>query len=259
MKNSLKDFVPAKDSLSEEKVLPQDPIEQPFDIELINIPGGRYVEKQKVGNTTNGVTIEPFKMSKTEITNAQYCIFLNEIKAPVNGIVNGILLFNVRDRFLQIECIDNQWRPKKGYENYPMIVVTWYGADEYCKWSGGRLPTAIEWEYAALGGQTFSYSGSNNIIEVAWFADNSELQTHKVGQKKPNGYGLCDMSGNAEEWCADWFVPQDSASEYLQKYKLTKGGSWASNYPHCQIWHHDINYPENSTFTTGFRIVYSSL
>lgn len=236
----------------------------PIDIELVDITGGTFMMGNKKANQyyyemPKSVTVEAFRISKTEITNAQYCKFLNEKKVNASGFLGDTKLIDVKDRFLQIEYATNQWKAKVGYENYPMILVTWYGADEYCKWAGGRLPTTAEWEYAASGGQTDQvlYPGSDNILEVAWFVNNSKLGTHKVGLKKSNRYGLFDMSGNVEEWCADWFIPQDGGQEYMQKYKLIKGGSWASNSIWCQIWHHDMNFPANCNFTTGFRLVLS--
>ena len=69
--------------------------------------------------------------------------------------------------------------------------------------NGFRLPTVDEWQYAARGGQSYRYAGSDNLGSVGWYNGNSGKISHPVAQKKPNGYGLYDMSGNVSEWCWD--------------------------------------------------------
>ena len=114
--------------------------------------------------------------------------------------------------------------------------------------NGYRLPTVEEWQYAARGGEGFDYAGSNNIDEVAWYYINSNDETHEVGKKKANGYGLFDMSGNVFEWCWDYVT--DDYRDYC-------GGSWNQDADHSRV---DSGHWTNATgqySEMGFRIVCS--
>ena len=93
--------------------------------------------------------------------------------------------------------------------------------------NGFRLPTEEEWKYAARGGQDYRYSGSNNLDEVGWYYDNSGNRTHPVAQKKANGYGLYDMSGNVWEWC--WDVHPNYGY-----YRYSRGGGYDNDGSYCR-------------------------
>ncbi|MDP2681682.1 MAG: SUMF1/EgtB/PvdO family nonheme iron enzyme [Deltaproteobacteria bacterium] len=136
-------------------------------------------------------------------------------------------------------------------DNCPVEKVSWDDAQEYINklnqkfpsnspfskggQGGFRLPTEAEWEYAARsGGKNEKYAGSNDIDSVAWYESNSGNKTHPVGQKKPNGLGLYDMSGNVWEWVNDWYdsgyyenSPKDnSKGPSSGQYRVLRGGSW---------------------------------
>jgi formylglycine-generating enzyme required for sulfatase activity len=98
-----------------------------------------------------------------------------------------------------------------------------------------RLPSEAEWEYAARsGGKEERYAGSDAAVQVAWHIDNSDGMTHPVGEKRPNGLGLFDMSGNVWEWCLDTFL-EDAYQMHPAKNpicrekgadRVIRGGSW---------------------------------
>ena len=113
------------------------------------------------------------------------------------------------------------------------------------KADGFRLPTYAEWVYAAKGGQNYEYAGSDNIDEVAWYNKNSGKTTHPVAQKKANGYGLYDMSGNVSEWC--W-----GSGAY---YRYVRGGSWCDSSEFCPVSYGYCDYADNRNSYFGFRVV----
>lgn len=105
-----------------------------------------------------------------------------------------------------------------GTKSYPDVA-------DFKNTEGFRLPTEVEWEWFARGGEKgikndFKYSGSNNIGEVAWWKGNSNDQTHEVGLKKPNELGLYDCTGNVAEWCYDTYQKKDGVVTEIEEGKL---------------------------------------
>ena len=117
--------------------------------------------------------------------------------------------------------------------------------------NGFRLPTEEEWKYAARGGQDYRYSGSNNLDEVGWYHDNSGNRTHPVAQKKANGYGLYDMSGNVWEWC--WDVHPNYGY-----YHYSRGGDHDIEGSYCKVSSRNGDDASSQDNDLGFRIVCSA-
>lgn len=149
----------------------------------------------------------------------------------------------------------------------PVERVSYYAAVKYCNMrshkeglkecydpetltcdfsaNGYRLPTEAEWEYACRAGTKSPYSfGSDpaKLREHAWFKDNSNADTHPVGQKKPNAWGLYDMHGNVAEWCNDLYGQayyQESPQENPRgpatgEERVLRGGSWRGTAQSCR-------------------------
>jgi formylglycine-generating enzyme required for sulfatase activity len=90
-------------------------------------------------------------------------------------------------------------------DDYPVYYVNWDECREFCGKAGLELPTEAEWEYACRAGSTGKYGGTGKMRTMGWNRANSGDQTHPVGKMAPNAWGLHDMHGNVEEWCADWY------------------------------------------------------
>ena len=126
-------------------------------------------------------------------------------------------------------------------DELPVNNVLWEEANAFVKRLSQmtgytfHLPTEAEWEFAARGGKNskgYLYAGSDDVDEVAWYANNSGGKTHAVGTKKPNELGIYDMSGNAWEWCSDWLAPYSAEAQVnpigpaTGEYHVYHGGGW---------------------------------
>lgn len=252
---------------------------QTINNELSYIKGGNFLIGNKKGDDDekNGkkIFIDDFYIGKYEVTNIEYCNFLNYVKPNTSKLRKYI---NLKGEFKDLTCRiylqDSIYFVKKGFDNYPVNFVSWFGADAYCKFTGGRLPSEAEWEYAAKGGRinffkslfrNYLYSGSNNPDEVAWFRDNSVGRPHKKGQKNPNNINVYDMSGNLAEWCWDWYQPdyyknspeKNPTGPETGRLKVHRGGSWYNTLKILRIANRRASKPVTQNAVTGFRIAKS--
>ena len=152
----------------------------------------------------------------------------------------------------------------------PVESVSWNDCQEFVSRLNSltgrtfRLPTEAEWEYAARGGNKsshYKYSGSGNIGDVAWYSSNSGSSTHAVGTKSLNELGICDMSGNVQEWCSDWFDDYSAGAQTNPQgpssgsNRVLRGGSGGHGARYCRVSNRDGSFPGNSYYGVGLRLV----
>jgi len=168
-----------------------------------------------------------------------------------------------------------------GRGDHPAVHISWNDAMSYCAWSGTRLPTEAEWEYAARGGLDQSVfpwgdelepGGQHrmNVFQGTFPASNSCADgfagTAPVDTYEPNGYGLYNTTGNVWEWCADWFDPGyypvspgvDPPGPERGTHRVMRGGSYLCHESYCRRYRvaaRSANTPDSSTGNLGFRVV----
>jgi formylglycine-generating enzyme required for sulfatase activity len=241
----------------------------PMDSSLVFVKGGTFKMGSKTGEEdelpVHKVKLSDFYIGKYEVTNGEFVVFLNE---KGNQYEDHALWIKPEGKWRNLKCRiyekDSAFFVEKGYEQYPVNFVNWYGANEYCKWKGGRLPTEAEWEYAAIGGKDAKRGIPLPVEEKAWYSVNSNNKIHKVGTKKPNVLGIYDMQGSLWEWCADWYDAKyyelsdrkNPLNKMKSDYRVIRGGSWANDEKMLCITNRNAIKPKINKINLGFRVVY---
>ena len=216
------------------------------------IPAGTFTMGDAKGEDNEApheVTLtQPFYLGVTEVTNAQWQAVMGSVPS--------------------------EWKDA----DRPVETVSWEDAVSFCaklsampdERAAGRkyrLPTESEWEYACRAGPTSSYSfGDDDSLlgDFAWFSSNSNRQTHPVGRKRPNAWGLYDMHGNVWELCSDWYsdeYPRGAATDpqgpTSGSLRVSRGGSWLSTAGDCRSALRRRCPPSIRDFNLGFRLALS--
>ncbi len=185
----------------------------------------------------------------------------------------------VSDYYLgKYEVTQSQWKLVMGNNpsankacgpDCPVEYVSWNAVQEYLRQLNGksgiqyRLPTEAEWEYAARsGGKEEKWAGTNDeasLGEFAWYDKNSDTVMHPVGQKKPNGLGLHDMTGNVLEWCHDWYSenyyeksPKNNPSGPASGEKRVMRGGYVDDF---RAGKRNQDDPDAEDGSNGFRLL----
>jgi hypothetical protein len=183
------------------------------------------------------VKVDAFRMSATEITNAQFEAFDPSHKRGEQGFSTG--------------------------DDEAVIMVSWEDANAYCRWLSEqtgkqyRLPTEAEWEYACRAGTTTAYNTGDTFPESQWKVQKNtrdkEYVSLQVAQFEPNAWGLYDMHGNVEEWCADEYDPSPWFED--GRYANTRGGSHNTPVRYLRSANRSAAPTGDRTVLRGFRIL----
>jgi formylglycine-generating enzyme required for sulfatase activity len=216
------------------------------------------------------VKLDGFLMGRFEVTNLQFAYFLNTCKIKLNGIYPKATYANkelfTNDLINSMQFDETGWHVVKEYKNHPVTFVTWYGAYEFAKFIGGRLPTEAEWEYACHAdgeGYSFDTEGICVSAQNANFLLPSDYskscgenairfeKTAPVNSFNPNKWGLYNMQGNVSEWCSDWYGEYPDYAQYNPQgptdnrmFKVIRGGGWQSDLWRCRSVRRDFYSPD---------------
>ena len=211
---------------------------------MVYLPGGTFSMGSNFGKTNetpvHEVEIAPFYIEIHEVTVQEYSSFLEESGYPQPAY----------------------WQPELDRPDDPVVGITWEAALAYASWSGKRLPTEAEWEYAARGGTAGTIYPWGNEPDRK-HANFSSTGIAPVKRFKPNGYGIHDMIGNVWEWCSDWYSddyykvsPRNNPQgPFSGTHKVLRGGTWYSNEEQVRITNRYYSLPDIKSFHIGFRCV----
>lgn len=179
--------------------------------DMVKIPAGLFVMGSDTGpadeRPAHKVDPGEFAIDRTPVTNAQFAAFLNAVG---RADTQGARFYDVDDSDARIHGRAGKWAPDSGFEEHPVVEVSWLGAREYCRWAGKRLPTEAEWEKAARGSDGRRYPWGNGPPDKSRARFNAGWnETAPVGSfaQGASPYGVLDLSGNAWEWVSSAYRP----------------------------------------------------
>jgi formylglycine-generating enzyme required for sulfatase activity len=232
---------------------------------LIHVPQGEFIMGSDTGDSdqqpSHSVYLSSYWIDQTEITNAMFVQFLNEMGNQFEGNANWL---SSPDNDDAMQFSGGTWRAAPGYENYPVVEVTWFGANAYCNWAERRLPTEAEWEKAARGidGRPLPWDGSLDCSYANYGGCSNQPKPAGSYSQGKSPYGALDMFGNVWEWVSDKYGTDyyrqspltDPVGPTWGKHHILRGAAWDTTDPkRLQITFRYNRDPNLTGGSYGFR------
>ncbi len=210
---------------------------------LVDIPGGTVALRDDRAKRQWQVEIAPFQLSPMLLTQELYLAVTGENPSVFED--NARPVENVS--WYEAIAFCNHFSMQEGFEAYYRVGENPDDMSVNENVDGFRLPSDAEWQFAALAGGSAPRYGE--IDAIAWYKENSGGQTHPVGRKVPNDFGLYDMLGNVWEWCFDLYDV-----EVYGTYRVFRGGGWNDPERGCLATNRRRSHPTYNIDDVGFRI-----
>ena len=243
----------------------------------------------------HAVVIDQFLIDAEPVSTTAYCRFLNSVGCVEREVLDDWFVLDPdddRNDHMLLERTDSAWRPLSGAERWPMILVSWYGANAYSLWANGRgwegyrgeggaepeslLPTEAQWEYAARGAvyRAFPWGDDPPSQDRMRYGQHRKGATYRAdtlpmadvnAELGMSPFGLHHMAGNVWQWCRDWYDdafytrPEASRPNPVNrtpgKVRSERGGSWIGPADLCRSSFRRGRPPAARGRCLGFRCV----